>query len=113
MNFNGMNGVFGNDNVDYDDNIHNNRPINSRRFHLPIDWNNSERIVDIVCISIIAISVLFAAIFWGSFSDWLFYRVLFPFLAVAGKVIVVILIILIVAAYIRFRIRHPFGYWRY
>ena len=114
MNYNGMNGSFGSDRN------HHNRPENNRSnrnsfsFHpLNIDLKNNERVVDIVGVSVIALFVLLSLIFWNSFSDWLFYAVLFPIISVGWKVIVILLIIVAVLAFIRFRLRCFFGPWRY
>lgn len=112
MNYNGMNGSFGNERTGHDQ-TDNNRPSrNSFDFRrLNIDLHDKEHVVDIVGVSVIALFILLVLIFWNSFSDWLFYTVLFPIISVGWKVILILLIIAAVIAFIRFRLRWFFGPW--
>ena len=112
MNFNNMDGVFGtSDNIpNYDNNGYtqgSRRRAVSRRSNIePL------RLVDIICCSVIGISILLVIIFWRPVMDAIFLHFMFPYILVVSKLTIVAVIVGLIGGLLYFRFgRRRRWYW--
>ena len=110
--FEGMNGSFGTD-IPRDCDTVVNEPPRKRGFRdgFPNFGMSLERKADIIAACFMGVLLVLTIVFWDAFSNALFYEFLCPVLTTGGKVILIFLLIVLIAMYIRFRIRRRFGRW--
>ena len=108
--FEGMNGAFGTD-IPRDTGV--NEPPRKRSFRDIFHESEMslERKADIIAACFMGVLLVLTIVFWGALSDKLFYEFLWPVLTTGGKVILILFVIVLIAMYIRFRIRRRFGRW--
>lgn len=108
--FEGMNGSFGTD-IPRDTGVY--EPPRKQSIHDIFHESEMslERKADIIAACIMSVLLVLTIVFWGAFSDALFYQLLYPLLSTGGKVILTLLVVVLIAIYIRFRFQRRFGRW--
>lgn len=80
---------------------------NSRRFIERLKNTSPQTWVDIVCCSIIGLSLIIVVCNWQVIMDWLFYQMMFPLLKVLAKILTILAGVLGIGSVIRARLyRH-------
>lgn len=68
----------------------NNNQLNPRRNHRNTAALSPERLVDIICLSVIGLFLLIVICLWPDFSSALFEYVLFPIINIGSKIVATI-----------------------
>ena len=108
--FEGMNGSFGTD-IPRDTGVYEPPRKQSIRDIFHESEMSLERKADIIAACFMCVLLVLTIVFWDAFSNALFYEFLCPVLTTGGKVILILFVIVLIAMYIRFRIRRRFGRW--